>query len=197
MKNIVKYVLCVATLAGLWTVPAAAQNCSTLLAGINNWFITQPDGPYGVYYLRVSLVGNNAAGGYDSFAEGPHGQPALFSYTPAQKIGNNTYPPYVKGNLTTYFSDRRFDPSNSGATPWAPFNPNSVDSATAQIFLQGSAALGIKAGEIVMQNNTWGGTTTYQGVCANGLMTWSTQVPPTYVWTHFTMSLNEDFFPGQ
>jgi hypothetical protein len=199
MKNIAKFFSLIVTCAGLWIpAPAVAQSCSTVLNGINNWFLNGGGGPYGVSYLAVTLISNRADGGYVSYAEGSYGETGLLAYYGARQIGAYTYPSYVQGSLNQYFSDRRYQPANMNPQfAWAPFNPGSVDSLGVRIFLEDGPAFGIKQGEVVLTLNSWGGgSTTFQSQCNEGMLYGSVPWQPTNAWTMFVISMNKKFFPG-
>jgi hypothetical protein len=109
-----------------------------------------------------------------------HGLPGSLYYHPARVVGYRIFPAYVEGTMSSYFSDRRFEPQNNQGIPWAPFNPNNVDTVTIRIFL--TSGLGTNSGLVQVVLNSWGDTLlSFQGSCQNGLLTGYLQSPPTNV----------------
>ena len=215
MKSITKYIFCFVTFAGLsMTLPAAAQSCDTMLGAFNSFFLSNTD-PAAVPVLTSTIVTNRADGAYASYSEGaPNGiitgsgtaQPGELYYHPAQQVrflnGQILYttPAYAEGTMSSFFSDRRYQPQNNEGFfyAWAPFNPNNLDQITVRVYLtqgrQSYFAPPINAGEVSVVLNSWGNTSlSFQGSCQNGLLTGSLQSPPTNVWTAFVISLTESF----
>ena len=215
MKRIAKYIFCFVALAGLlMPFPAAAQSCDTMLGSFNNFFLTNTD-PAAVPVLDSTIVTNRADGAYASYSEGaPNGiitgsgtvQPAELHYHPAQQVRTWngfvlwTTPAYAEGTMSSYFSDRRYQPQNNKGFfySWAPFNSDNVDQITVRIYLTqgqlGWFSAPINPGEVSIVLNSWGNTQlSFQGSCQNGLVTGYLQSPPTNVWTAFVISLTESF----
>jgi hypothetical protein len=165
--------------------------------------------------LQSAIVTNRADGAYASYSEWTPkdnitgtaaAQPAELYYHPAQqvRIWNGpvlfTTPAYAEGTMSSFFSDRRYQPQNNEGFfyDWAPFNPNNRDQITLRVYLtpgrQSYFAPPINAGEVSVVLNSWGNTSlSFQGSCQNGLLTGFLQSPPTNVWTAFVISLNESF----
>jgi hypothetical protein len=84
-------------------------------------------------------------------------------------------PPYLEGTLVQYFSARRYDPTNTGLIPWAPFNPFQVDNVGITIYLGSSPApplgSGVKLGQVTYTLYAFGNLQlTMQGICQDGLL---------------------------
>lgn len=213
INKIAKWFFCFLALAGvLMPFPAAAQSCDTMLGAFNTFFV-QNSGVIGaVPVLYSTIVTNRADGAYASYSEGPLANfitsggsvtPGELYYHPAQLVRYGPYffdtPAYVEGTMSSYFSDRRYEPQNSQGLyyPWAPFNPGNVDTITVRIYLtQGQQGLftTVNAGQVSVVLNSWGNNQlTFQGSCQNGLLSGQLQSPPTNIWTQFVISLNENF----
>jgi hypothetical protein len=181
---------------------AKAQSCGTFLSDINNWFLTQPDGP-GTYKIRFTVVTNRTDGNYASYSEGSVGSLGTLTYRPARWIRGISYPPALQGTMTQYFSDRRYAPNGSGLI-WAPFDPGRTDSLGVTILLE-SGFLATQ-GEVILTLKSWGGTAlAFQGQCtgelndgSGGLIYGVLQWPPQSggSTTMAVMSLNEVFTPN-
>lgn len=173
MTRIAEYVLCTVAFAALGIpVPAAAQSCATFLNNINNWFITKPEGT-GTYEILLTQVGNNSEGTLANYVEGPSGGPGVLTYH--AKVRGSLEPPFLQGTVLQYFNARRFDPTNTGQFPWAPFDPNHVDSLGVTIALgnapQPPLGSGVKLGQVTFILYSWGNLQlSMQGLCQDGLL---------------------------
>jgi hypothetical protein len=72
------------------------------------------------------MTSNLSDGKYVSYSEGPTGTEALLKYYPGSYVGGIWGPPYLQGDVTQYFTDRRYAPGGVGLA-WAPFDPFETD----------------------------------------------------------------------
>jgi hypothetical protein len=166
---------------------AKAQSCNPMLTDIQNWFQTQPNGP-GNYSINFNMVTNRSDGKYASYSEGSAGTPGQLYYHPASNVGFFFIPAYLQGDVTQYFSDRRFTTS-PGTFAIDPFDPARTDQTRVTILL-GNTILGAPFGQVTITLLSWGNAqSNFIPSCQNGLM---------YGFvgnTMFVMSLNKSYFP--
>jgi len=176
-----------ALIALSFTPHASAQSCDSMLNDIDNWFITQPNGP-GNYSIAFTMVTNRSDGKYASYSEGNSGSPAELFYHPASRVGLFWFPAYLQGTVRQYFSDRRWAPSG-GLFAVNPFDPGRTDQTQVTISL-GSSIFGSPEGEVTLTLLSWGNSqVSFPASCQDGLM---------YGFngnTMFVMSLNKQYFP--
>jgi hypothetical protein len=188
MRNVAKYVLCVVAVAAAWIpVPARAQDCTAFLSNLQTWLEKKPNGP-GTYKISFNMVTNRSDGKYGSYSEGPSGTHALLTYYPARLLGGLWIPPYLQGDVTQYFSDRRYNPGGGIGFAWAPFDSSRTDKTRVTINL---SPLGTGFGTVTLTLLSWGNAEfSFKGLCHDGLMygfTGNTMV---------VMSLNESYSPN-
>ena len=177
-KVIAKVVLAMAAFGGLWLpLHANAQDCSQFVENIVNTFGNIPAGSQG--QMEAALVSNRSDGQYVSYGEMPSlsgnsGSSGKLVYYPASR----GLPPYLKGTLSQFFSNRRFEPNKSGplgSQVSDPFNPNATDSLGVVVYLGTRFAFpasnDITPGEVVFTLNSWGGGSfSFRGQCQDGMI---------------------------
>lgn len=180
---------CLPLIASLGMPHAAmAQTCDAFLQDLQTWVTTQPNGP-GDYRISFTMATNRTDGQYVSFSEGQ-----LLYHAPSSS-GYFYLPAYFQGDMTQYFSDRRFDPHpvpNGFLNPWAPFNPDKTDKLRVNVSL-GWSIFGSALGKTTFTLLSWGnGQSSLTPSCPAGL---NGLMYGTISNTMYVMSLNKAFSP--
>jgi hypothetical protein len=194
MRRLATCALCAAAAtAALIPIPARAQSCTPFLGNLQTWLETKPNGP-GTYEIAFTMVSSLSDGKYVSYAEGIQGTKAVLKYYAGHYVGGVWVPPYLQGDVTQYFTDRRYAPSGTGLT-WAPFDPFATDQAEVTINL---SPLGSSFAKVILTLLSWGNTEFgFQGLCHDGLMYGFVHWPgpDQSANTMIVMSLNESYTP--